>query len=336
MKKDVVSLVTGGAGFIGSHVVDELLKAGHKVVVLDDLSGGIIENINSSAVFVEGSILNCKVISEIWDKYTPDYVFHLAAYAAEGLSHFIRKFNYSNNLLGSVNLLNAAIKSGSVKCFVFTSSIAVYGRNQVPMTEETVPHPEDPYGIAKYAFEQDLRCAHEMFGMDYAILRPHNVYGIRQNIGDKYRNVVGIFMNQIMQNQPMTLFGDGSQTRAFTHVSDVAPAITAVAMNQECYNEVYNVGADEPCSVRKLAELVADAFDKPLHIETLEARNEVEHAYASHDKLWNALGHKPTQGLFEGIKEMAAWAKSTGPRKSQEFLNIEIEKKLPASWKQSI
>ena len=142
-------------------------------------------------------------------------VYHLAAYAAEGLSHFIRRFNYQNNLIGSVNLINASVNH-DVECFVFTSSIAVYGPNQVPMHEELVPAPEDPYGVAKLAVEQDLRACHAQFGLPYVIFRPHNVYGERQNIGDRYRNVIGIFMNQIMRGEPMTIFGDGRQTRAFT------------------------------------------------------------------------------------------------------------------------
>ena len=153
-----------------------------------------------------------------------DYVYHLAAYAAEGLSHFIRRFNYRDNLIGSVNLINEAVKH-DVKCFVFTSSIAVYGAGQLPMDEAMIPLPEDPYGISKYAVELDLRAAHEMFGLNYVIFRPHNVYGEGQNLGDRYRNVLGIFMNQIMQGLPLTIFGDGEQTRAFSYISDVAPYI---------------------------------------------------------------------------------------------------------------
>ncbi|MEQ8521146.1 MAG: NAD-dependent epimerase/dehydratase family protein, partial [Vicingaceae bacterium] len=207
-------LVTGAAGFIGSHVCDHLLSQGNQVVALDDLSGGFRDNVNEKAEFVKGSITDVALINELFAKHKFEYVFHLAAYAAEGLSHFIRNFNYHNNLIGSINLINASVNAGTVKCFVFTSSIAVYGHNQLPMKEETVPAPEDPYGIAKYAVEQDLRAAKEMFGLDSMIFRPHNVYGERQNIGDPYRNVVGIFMNQIMQGKKLTIFGDGSQSRA--------------------------------------------------------------------------------------------------------------------------
>src|ERR1043165_4998714 len=162
------SLVTGGAGFIGAHVANELIKLGHSVVVLDDLSGGFEENVNTKAVFVKGSISDYDLVKTLFDKHNFDYVFHLAAYAAEGLSHFIRKFNYENNLIGSIHLINESVKH-KVKCFVFTSSIAVYGAGQLPMKEETVPQPEDPYEISKYAVELDLRAAHEMFGLTHVV-----------------------------------------------------------------------------------------------------------------------------------------------------------------------
>src|SRR6185312_5713332 len=175
-KKMAKSLVTGGAGFIGAHVVNELLKLGHQVVVLDDLSGGFKENINPKAIFVEGSVTDHKLVTRLFEEHKFDYVYHLAAYAAEGLSHFIKRFNYTNNLIGSVNLINESVKH-KVKCFVFTSSIAVYGALKPPMTEDMTPQPEDPYGVAKYAVEMDLRTTHEMFGLNSIIFRPHNVYG---------------------------------------------------------------------------------------------------------------------------------------------------------------
>ncbi|OUC06357.1 UDP-glucose 4-epimerase, partial [Litorilinea aerophila] len=200
-------LVTGGAGFIGSHVAEALVNAGYDVVVLDDLSGGFVDNLVPGVRFIQGSITDVQLVEELFAQERFDYVFHLAAYAAEGLSHFIKRFNYTNNLMGSINLINAAINT-DVKCFVFTSSIAVYGTSpELPMTEETPAHPEDPYGIAKLAVEQELAICKEMFDLNYIIFRPHNVYGERQNIGDKYRNVVGIFMNQILQGKPMTVFG---------------------------------------------------------------------------------------------------------------------------------
>src|ERR1700687_6170178 len=199
---------------MGSHVAEHLLRLGHTVVILDDLSGGFIDNVPEGAIFVRGSILDEELIKHLFEKYGFKYVYHLAAYAAEGLSHFIKLFNYRNNLIGSINLINAAVNH-EVKCFVFTSSIAVYGAGQAPMTEEMTPIPEDPYGIAKLCVEQELRVTHDMFCLEYVVFRPHNVYGERQNIGDRYRNVVGIFMNQLMKDEPMSIFGDGKQQRGF-------------------------------------------------------------------------------------------------------------------------
>ncbi|MEO6070252.1 MAG: NAD-dependent epimerase/dehydratase family protein [Chitinophagaceae bacterium] len=327
-------LVTGAAGFVGSHVCDHLINNGYDVIALDDLSGGFQDNVNPKAQFVNGSINDVELVNALFQKHNFTYVFHLAAYAAEGLSHFIRRFNYTNNLIGSINLINAAINAGSVKCFVFTSSIAVYGKNQLPMKEDNTPMPEDPYGVAKLAVEQDLKAAHEMFGMNFIIFRPHNVYGERQNIGDPYRNVVGIFMNQIMQGKKLTIFGDGMQTRAFSHIDDVAPVIAKSIEIPEAYNEVFNIGADTPYTVKELATLVCEAFDVKEQIETLEARNEVVHAYSSHDKVHQYFGHMIKNiPLKEGIDRMVEDAKAKGPRQGEKFKNIEIEKNMPPAWK---
>jgi UDP-glucose 4-epimerase len=325
-------LVTGGAGFIGSHVAEELVRRVHSVVVLDDLSGGFMDNVVSGAQFVQGSITDSDLVNLLFREYRIDYVFHLAAYAAEGLSHFIKRFNYHNNLIGSINLINASVNAG-VKCFVFTSSIAVYGTNPVlPMTEEMLPHPEDSYGIAKLAIEQELRVCREMFDLNYIIFRPHNVYGERQNIGDKYRNVVGIFMNQALQDQPMTIFGDGQQKRAFSYISDVAPIIARSIEVRGAYNEVFNVGADTPYTVNELAETVARAMGVQPQIKHLPARNEVKYAYSSHDKVRDCFGRPPLTNLEGGVETMAAWVKEHGARKSQKFENIEVTKNFPVAW----
>ena len=324
-------LVTGGAGFIGAHVTDELINLGHQVVVLDDLSGGFEDNVNPKAKLVIGTINDVTLIEKLFTDHKFEYVFHLAAYAAEGLSHFIRNFNYQNNLIGSVNLINASVNF-TVKCFVFTSSIAVYGSNQVPMTEILEPQPEDPYGISKYAVELDLKNAHRMFGLNYVIFRPHNVYGEKQNIGDKYRNVIGIFMNQVMQNKPLTVFGDGEQKRAFTYIGDVAPIIVQSAFNPAVYNEIFNIGADQTVSVNELANLVCQSFNVKVDINHLPPRNEVKDAYSDHQKLQKAFGQQNYTSLEQGISKMAEWAKTVGSKQSKKFGNIEITKNLPPSW----
>lgn len=328
------ALVTGAAGFVGSHVLDHLINAGYDAVALDDLSGGFEDNVNEKALFVKGSINDEKLVNALFEEHQFDFVFHLAAYAAEGLSHFIRRFNYNNNLIGSINLINAAINAGTVKCFVFTSSIAVYGANQLPMREDTMPSPEDPYGISKLAVELDLKSAHEMFGMNYMIFRPHNVYGERQNIGDPYRNVVGIFMNQIMQGKDLTIFGDGMQTRAFSHIDDVAPIIAASVEKQDAYNQIFNIGADKPYTVKELATIVCDEFDVPEALKFLEARNEVEHAYSSHEKVHSMFGSMIQNiELRDGIRRMVADARAKGPRQGDKFGHIEIEKNMPPAWR---
>jgi UDP-glucose 4-epimerase len=325
------SLVTGGAGFMGSHVAAHLLKMGHRVVVLDDLSGGFRENVTASADFIQGSVEDHQLIDKTFEKYSFETVYHLGAYAAEGLSHFIKRFNYTNNLIGSVNLINASVNHG-VKLFVFTSSIAVYGAGQSPMREDMLPIPEDSYGIAKLAVEQELRVSHEMFGLDYVIFRPHNVYGENQNIGDRYRNVVGIFMNQILRGEPMSIFGDGSQVRAFTHIRDVAPMIAECVNFPAVRNQLFNIGADHPYTVNELAQVVAEAMGVPAKVTHLDARNEVKIAFSDHSKAERVFGARKKTSLHEGVRLMAEWVKKHGSRESSVFQNIEVTKNLPSSW----
>src|SRR3984957_16670620 len=325
------SLVTGGAGFMGSHVADHLLGMGHDVVIVDALSGGFRENVPANATFVEGSVTDYHFIDKLFERHSFDYVYHLAAYAAEGLSHFIKRFNYNNNLIGSVNLVNASINHG-VKCFVFTSSIAVYGAGQSPMSETMIPVPEDSYGISKLSVEQELRVSHEMFGLDYIVFRPHNVYGERQNIGDRYRNVVGIFMNQLLRSEPMTIFGDGTQERAFTHIDDVAPVIARSVEFPGARNQVFNVGADAPYTVNDLARIVADAMGKKCRTTHLEPRKEVKIAFSDHSKAEAIFGKPAKTSLEAGIHSMAEWVQKHGARASNTFDESEVAKNKPPAW----
>jgi UDP-glucose 4-epimerase len=331
MKAPSRALVTGGAGFIGSHVADCLTRMKYEVVVLDDLSGGFKENVNPQAHFIEGSINDADLVTSVFDKYRFDYVFHLAAYAAEGLSHFIKRFNYENNLIGSINLINASVNH-AVKCFVFTSSVAVYGTQKLPMTEDMTPAPEDSYGIAKFAVEQELKISKELFDLNYIIFRPHNVYGERQNIGDKYRNVIGIFMNQIMRGEPLTIFGDGEQTRAFSYIDDVSPIIAKSVLVKAAYNHVFNLGADESYTLNDLAGHVCEAMGVNWPVRHLDERHEVKHAYCSHENVRRVLGWNGQCPLSEGLKRMAAWARRVGSRHSRKFDHIEVAKNMPPSW----
>lgn len=325
-------LITGGAGFIGSHIAEVLVGGGHKVVVMDDLSGGFPENVPQGAMFAEGSVTDYALVTRLFEQHRFDYVYHLAAYAAEGLSFFIKRFNYENNLIGSVNLINASVNHG-VKCFVFTSSIAAYGNLKPPFVEEVTPHPEDPYGISKYAVELDLHVSKMMWDLNYIIFRPHNVFGEHQNIGDKYRNVIGIFMNQIMQGKKLTIFGDGEQKRAFSYISDVAPVIAHSVFEPKAYNQVFNIGADKEYSVNYLALTVLKAMGSNNEIQYLPARKEVVNAYSSHDKIKRVFGYEPRVDLEEGILRMAEWAKKAGAKKGRAFSNIEVSRNMPDSWR---
>lgn len=328
-------LVTGAAGFMGAHLVRELLaRDSEEIVALDDLSGGYRDNLPEDVTFVEGSITDSELIRHLFETYQFRHVYHLAAYAAEGLSHFIRRFNYTNNLIGSVNIINECVRH-ETDCLMFTSSIAVYGKNKVPMHEDMAPEPEDPYGIAKFAVEMDLQAAHEMFGLDFVVFRPHNVYGEYQNIGDRYRNVVGIFMNQILRGEPMTIFGDGEQKRAFTYVKDIMPAIAEAPFVDSVRNRVFNVGADEPVTVNTLSQEVARALGAPDHpVVHLEERNEVKVAYSDHQAARKVFGDRQWTPLREGLEKMASWVKDVGARKTQKFSEIEVEKQLPPSWRE--
>jgi len=329
------ALVTGAAGFIGSHVARECLKLGYEVIAVDDMSGGFRKNVPIGVHFIIDDLKNAQFVSDLFERENFDVVYHIAAYAAEGLSHFIRNYNYQNNLVATTNLISQSVRVGSVKKFIFTSSIAVYGSGRTPMTEDMQPLPEDPYGISKLACEHDLKAAHEMFGLDYVIFRPHNVYGPGQNMYDKYRNVVGIFLNQLQAGRELTIFGDGHQTRKFSYISDVSYPIAISGLIDHVNNQIFNIGGDISTTVNELAQVTAEAWSgAEANVVHLDARNEVTHAESDHKKL-NCffIGLPKPIGLRSGMKNMVAWARETGKYfEPVEFDAVEIKRKLPASW----
>jgi UDP-glucose 4-epimerase len=356
--KGKVAIVTGAAGFIGSHVAEHCHSLGMKVIAVDDLSGGFTANVPQllNLVFEKGDIKDADFLHGIFEKYKPDYVYHLAAYAAEGLSHFVRSYNYRTNLVGSIEMLNLAVKF-KVECFVFTSSIAVYGSindlSQMQNPDRTLevagetqqgkgalletdrPQPEDPYGISKFAMEMDLHAAKELWGRPrFVVFRPHNVYGPKQNIFDRYRNVVGIFINQVFHNMPLTIFGDGSQVRAFSYIDDVAPIIARGPLVPEASNQVFNVGADTPYSLNTLSQKIGEAMgtgDHPIKHEP--ARLEAMAPVADHTKVRNVFNPPPTVSLEDGLAATIKWVKEQGKQfKPVEFANVEIKEKIPPSW----
>jgi UDP-glucose 4-epimerase len=326
------ALVTGGAGFLGSHVAERLLAMGPRVVIADDFSGGYRRNVPDGADLRVGSIADAAFVDKLFAEHRIDHVFHLAAYAAEVLSHFIRRHNYEVNLLGSIHLINASLRH-EVRTFVFTSSIAVYGNGAgSPHQEAHALTPTDPYGVAKLAVEHDLRAAAEVFGLRYVVLRPHNVYGERQNLSDPYRNVVGIFTNQVLRGLPCSVFGDGSQTRGFSYVGDVAPRIAECIRVPAAWDETINLGSEEVVAVRDLAVMVQRALGRHTGIRFLPDRPEVRHSSADHTKAVRVFGARPATPLVVGLDRMAAWARRTEPAPLRPFDGIEVKRRLPDTW----
>jgi UDP-glucose 4-epimerase len=327
-------LVTGGAGFLGSHLVDHLVARGHQVVVLDDLSGGLRTNVNRKARFIEGSITSEKAVDQAMKRV--DIVYHLAADAREGLSFFRPVHTANTNFVGSSNLIRAAVMQG-VDRFVFTSSMARYGSQpKLPFVESMTPTPQDPYGLGKLMVEKLLAIYHEVFGLDYSVLIPHNIYGPRQYMRDPYRNVIAIFMNRILHGKGPLVYGDGKQVRDFSYVSDCVPVIAKAGTDRRALNDVFNIGPDsDPITLNELARRVIDVtgFDgRPAH---LPARpGEVKFAWCSSSKARRLLGYRPRVGLDAGLKTMWGWAKAHGAQRWNYLPGLEIENELtPAAWR---
>jgi UDP-glucose 4-epimerase len=336
----VRAVVTGGAGFIGSHVAERLVGRGHEVLVIDDLSGGVRENIPEGAQFAELSIL--EALDDLLARFSPAVVYHLAAYAAEGLSHHIPVFNYTNNLTGTANVLSAAHRAGA-RHFVFTSSIAAYGHpiDGRPFNETTPANPIDPYGIAKLACEHHIAAFARYFGGPaYTIFRPHNVFGPRQNIADPYRNVIGIFMSKALQGRAMPVFGDGSQTRNFSYVDVVAEAIASAPDTSRARNATINVGGDESMSVREIARLVATVMQVADDVEFLPARDEVHHAHCDHALARSVFAdayRRHDVNIADGVQRMADYVRAKGvPPVTDCPSAIELADRLPPSWQRAL
>jgi len=325
--------VTGCAGLLGANYTRHLLQNGHQVIGIDDLSGGYKAFIPSGEnfTFVKFNLEKRKKVVELFEEHKPEVLLHFAAYAAEGLSPFIRNFNYRNNLVCSANLINECITHNTK--FIFTSSMAVYGEQEPPFTEDKRPQPIDPYGIAKYAVECDLKLAHEQFGLRYNIVRPHNVLGIYQNIWDKYRNVIGIFIRKAINGQPILVYGDGEQTRAFSDIRYYMEPFDKLLTDYD--NEIFNIGADKHFTLNQVAESVqtiAKQYGYEVPIEHGEPRHEVKHAYCDHTKAKTMLDFKDETKLDKLIESMFVWAMKQPNRKVKK-MEYEVTKDIYDYWR---
>ena len=325
-------LITGVAGLIGSRLADWITAnhPEHEIIGIDDLSGGYKNNINSYVKFYE---IDCKDkgIKDIFETHKPDYVYHFAAYAAEGLSPFIRTYNYQNNLEATANIVNECIKH-DVKRLVFTSTMAVYGHGNPPFDESHTPAPIDPYGIAKYACEMDIKVAGEQHGLDWCIVRPHNVYGNKQNIWDKYRNVLGIWMNQHINDLPMSIFGDGEQKRAFSFIDDCLEPLWKAAVDKRASKEIINLGSGTFYTINEANSILREVIGDGTYIYK-EGRHEVKDAHPTWDKSVVLLDYKDVTPLHDGLEIMWHWAKNQPKREQFVWDSYEIEKGIYTFWK---
>lgn len=326
-------LITGVAGLLGSRLADWILenKPEVKVIGVDDLSGGYIDNIDDKIDFYKCNCNNRSDIEHIFETTKPSIVYHFAAYAAEGLSPFIRRYNYKNNLVATANIVNNCIKQ-KVDRLVFTSTMAVYGEGSPPFNEEDLPNPIDPYGIAKYAAEMDIKVANQQHGLDYCIIRPHNVYGRKQNIWDKYRNVLGIWMYQHLNNEPMTIFGDGLQKRAFSCIDDSLEPLWKSGTIDKASKQIINLGSSKFYTIKEANSILKNIMDGG-ETKFLEQRHEVKNAHPTWEKSEEILDYKDTIDLETGLRDMWNWAKEQPNRERFVWPKYELDEGIYEFWK---
>lgn len=324
-------LCTGGAGLIGSHLTDYMLNEGHDVAVVDNLSIGLAENVPVQAKFYVEDCQDLAAMDFVMNEFKPDVVYHLAAWAHEGLSQFMPVMITDNNYNAHISVLTAAIRN-NVKRYVVGSSMSVYGNQEPPFNEEMPTRPEDIYAISKEAMEKSTKILADVHGMEYVILRPHNVYGPRQIMSDPYRNVVAIFINKCLKGEGFYIYGDGEQKRAFTYIDDAIPAI-ANAATYDVSGETINIGPTEEYTINQLAEEVLKHFDNIPDPEYLADRpKEVKNAWCTNDKAIKLLGFKTKTSFQEGVQKMVEWAKKNGSEETKYLHELEIEKNAPRTW----
>jgi UDP-glucose 4-epimerase len=326
--------ITGVAGFLGSHVADSLLADGHRVIGVDNLIGGYLDNVPTGVEFHQLDCINRDALVPLLKDV--DVVYHCAATAYEGLSVFSPHI-VTQNIFGiTVSLLSAAIEN-KVKRFIHCSSMARYGTQKtLPFTEDMTPYPQDPYGIAKYAAELEVKNLCEIHGIEYAIAVPHNIIGPRQKYDDPYRNVASIMINLMLQGRQPVIYGDGMQVRCFSFVQDVVNPLRVMEHAKDVVGEVVNIGPDEePITIRELAQMIADiiGFDlQPIYMP--DRPQEVKLATCSAEKARALLGYKTSTTLRDGLTQMVDYIRTRGPKSFTYHLPLEIvNERTPRTWK---
>lgn len=329
--------ITGVAGFLGSHLADRFLELGHEVSGNDTLIGGYLSNVNPEVKFHQVDCCNFDVMKLLLKDI--DIVVHAAATAHEGFSVFSPAFITKNNYQASVSVASAAISAG-VKRFIFCSSMARYGAIPTPYHEDSIPKPEDPYGISKLASEDVLKNLCKIHGeMEWNIAIPHNIVGPRQRYDDPYRNVISIMINRHLQNKPSVIYGDGNQVRCFSDIEDCIYCLEKLTLDPDIKYQIVNIGPDSgEVTINELATLVANetGFNHPpVYVQPRPA--EVKISHCSSERARRLLGYETKIDLKTSIKRTADWIRERGPVPFDYSLPTEIiTDRMPDTWKYKI
>ena len=330
-------LITGVAGFMGSHLADSMIAEGHDVCGIDNLIGGYESNVPKSVKFIKEDLRNLGLVSPHFEGV--DVVIHSACTAYEGLSVFSPGLVSENTYQITANVLSASINF-KVRKFIYLSSMARYGSQPVvPFTEDMVPAPQDPYGIAKYASELLVKNLCELNQMEYTILVPHNIIGPRQKYNDPFRNVASIMVNRMLQGKQPVIYGTGNQKRCFSFMKDVVDPIKSTINTSIGNGEVINIGPDDEfVTINELALKISNILAFPLDPIYVPSRpQEVEFANCSADKARRLLNYAPCVSLDEGLKELISWISEKGARPFEYHLPIEIKNEsTPKTWTEKL
>ena len=306
-------LVTGVAGFLGSHLAERFIKLGHEVIGIDNMIGGYEDNIPNKIKFYNFDCCDLKNIDFIMKKV--DVVYHCAATAHEGLSVFSPIEITKNNYLASITIITSAIKH-EVKRIIYCSSMARYGQEKTPFHEEMEPKPIDPYGISKVAVEKVLTNLCNLNNIQWVIAVPHNIIGPRQKYDDPFRNVVSIMLNRMLLGKPAIIFGDGKQKRCFSYIDDCIYCLENMLNNQDVNGQIINIGPDEEfVTINKVAEIcqnISGSNLKPIYKK--DRPQEVKEATCSANKARKLLNYKTTTDLYTGIKKTYEYIKKRGSK----------------------
>ena len=328
--------ITGIAGFLGSHIADRMLSKGYRVVGCDNLIGGYMDNVPEGVEFHQVDCNDLKSMKEITQGI--DIIYHTAATAYEGLSVFSPHI-VTKHIVGASTGVFTAAAANKCKRIVHCSSMARYGTNVVPFTEDLIPRPQDPYGIGKVCAENMLKNLCEVHGVEWVIAVPHNIIGPRQKYDDPFRNVASIMINLMLQGRQPIIYSDGQQKRCFSFIQDDIDILEKLIEQDNVVGEVINIGPDEEfVTILELAEVIADLLNFDLNPTFMPGRpQEVKLANCSADKARKLLGYSTKWSLRDGLAAMIDYIKSRGPKPFDYHLDLEIiNEKTPRTWKNKL